>query len=176
MKKIILFLISLSLLTLNSPTSIAISYKLTLSVRQTPSQSESIVTLYGTLKPAKSGTEISIQINTDGSWKSTRFKSKSTKAGTYKVVALATALDAQVKYRASAKINGAVIYSPIRAIIISQLPEISEVSSEALIDQMGPGGRIHGADISRWQHPNDKAIDFVKNVFGRYSLCDDKGI
>ncbi len=27
---------------------------------------------------------------------------------------------------------------------------------------MGPGGRLHGADISRWQHPNDKAIDFQK--------------
>jgi lysozyme len=27
---------------------------------------------------------------------------------------------------------------------------------------IGPGGRIHGADISRWQHPNDKAIDFQK--------------
>jgi GH25 family lysozyme M1 (1,4-beta-N-acetylmuramidase) len=26
----------------------------------------------------------------------------------------------------------------------------------------GPGGRIHGADISRWQHPNDKPIDFEK--------------
>ena len=26
----------------------------------------------------------------------------------------------------------------------------------------GPGGRIHGADISRWQHPNDKPIDFAK--------------
>jgi len=162
MKKIILFLISLSLLTLNPPTSIAISYKLTLSVRQTPSQSESIITLYGILKPAKSGTKINIQINSDGSWKSTRFKSKSTKVGTYKVVALATSLDAQVKYRARAKINGAVIYSPIRAITITQLPEISAVNPEVLIDQMGPGGRIHGADISRWQHPNDKAIDFVK--------------
>ena len=30
------------------------------------------------------------------------------------------------------------------------------------LNLMGPGGRIHGADISRWQHPNDKAIDFVK--------------
>ena len=27
---------------------------------------------------------------------------------------------------------------------------------------IGPGGHIHGADISRWQHPNDKAIDFQK--------------
>ncbi len=30
------------------------------------------------------------------------------------------------------------------------------------LNLVGPGGRIHGADISRWQHPNDKAIDFVK--------------
>jgi GH25 family lysozyme M1 (1,4-beta-N-acetylmuramidase) len=26
----------------------------------------------------------------------------------------------------------------------------------------GPGGRIHGADISRWQHPDSKPINFVK--------------
>jgi len=26
----------------------------------------------------------------------------------------------------------------------------------------GPGGKIHGADISRWQHPNGKPIDFTK--------------
>ncbi|CAB4530951.1 unannotated protein [freshwater metagenome] len=26
----------------------------------------------------------------------------------------------------------------------------------------GPGGKIHGADISRWQHPNNKKINFVK--------------
>ena len=30
------------------------------------------------------------------------------------------------------------------------------------LNLFGPGGRIHGADISRWQHPNDKAIDFQK--------------
>ena len=27
---------------------------------------------------------------------------------------------------------------------------------------MGPGGKIAGIDISRWQHPDDRAIDFVK--------------
>lgn len=26
----------------------------------------------------------------------------------------------------------------------------------------GPGNRIHGVDISRWQHPNGKTIDFTK--------------
>ena len=41
---------------------------------------------------------------------------------------------------------------------------IQSVSPAAATDLnlIGPGGRIHGADISRWQHPNDKAIDFVK--------------
>jgi GH25 family lysozyme M1 (1,4-beta-N-acetylmuramidase) len=27
---------------------------------------------------------------------------------------------------------------------------------------IGPGGRLHGADVSRWQHPNDKPINFQK--------------
>ena len=30
------------------------------------------------------------------------------------------------------------------------------------LETFGPGDRIHGADISRWQHPNDRAIDFSK--------------
>lgn len=31
-----------------------------------------------------------------------------------------------------------------------------------VIDQSGPGGRILGADISRWQHVSDAPIDFAK--------------
>lgn len=33
---------------------------------------------------------------------------------------------------------------------------------ESAISMSGPGNRIHGADISRWQHPGDKPINFVK--------------
>ena len=33
---------------------------------------------------------------------------------------------------------------------------------ESILSMSGPGNRIHGADISRWQHPGDKAIDFSK--------------
>jgi GH25 family lysozyme M1 (1,4-beta-N-acetylmuramidase) len=33
---------------------------------------------------------------------------------------------------------------------------------EAAPAMAGPGERIHGADISRWQHPNDKPINFEK--------------
>ena len=42
------------------------------------------------------------------------------------------------------------------------MPEITEADPALIIGQFGPGGRIHGADISRWQHPNDEQIDFAK--------------
>jgi GH25 family lysozyme M1 (1,4-beta-N-acetylmuramidase) len=45
---------------------------------------------------------------------------------------------------------------------VKQQPEITNEDPAQFIDLKGPGGRIHGADISRWQHPNDKPIDFVK--------------
>jgi GH25 family lysozyme M1 (1,4-beta-N-acetylmuramidase) len=33
---------------------------------------------------------------------------------------------------------------------------------EAALSMSGPGIRIHGADVSRWQHPNGKLINFKK--------------
>lgn len=33
---------------------------------------------------------------------------------------------------------------------------------ESLLVMTAPGNRIHGADISRWQHPGDKPINFTK--------------
>jgi len=30
------------------------------------------------------------------------------------------------------------------------------------LNLIGPGDRLHGADVSRWQHPNDKPINFKK--------------
>jgi len=85
-----------------------------------------------------------------------------TKVGTWKVTALATALNANVRYRAVSTIAGKALYSPIRSITVKQQPEISNADPAQFIDLTGPGGRIHGADVSRWQHPNDKQIDFVK--------------
>jgi GH25 family lysozyme M1 (1,4-beta-N-acetylmuramidase) len=71
-------------------------------------------------------------------------------------------MDSKVTYRASALAAGKKIYSNSKSISIKQLPEISEADPALVIGEFGPGGRIHGADISRWQHPNDKTIDFVK--------------
>ena len=144
-----------------SPAS-AVTSTLSMNLRQTPSASEVLITLYGNFKPTKSGTVVKIQVDTDGKWSTTRFSTKVTKVGTWKVTALATALEAKVRYRAVAVVSGKSIYSPIRGIEIKQLPEITNADPALFIDLLGPGGRIHGADISRWQHPNDAQIDFAK--------------
>ena len=154
--------ISLGFLSIQQISSNAATSKITMSLRQTPGGAEPIVTLYGSIKPAKSGVKVSVQIQLDGKWKDTRFSSKTARVGTWQIVAVATALDASVKYRAKALIGAKYIYSSVKAITVKSIPEISDAASIAIVDQLGPGGRIHGADISRWQHPNDAPIDFVK--------------
>ena len=160
--KIYLLALSLVVAVAGAPQSVAATSTLSMSVKQTPSASETLLTLYGNLKPNRSGTTVKIQVDTAGKWTTTRFTTKVTKVGTWKVTALATALNANVRYRAVSVIGGKSLYSPIRSITVKQQPEISNTDPAQFIDLTGPGGRIHGADISRWQHPNDKPIDFVK--------------
>ena len=158
----IVTVLSLWLLSISLPSASAGTAQLSLSVLQTPSSSEALLTFYGAIKPAKSGITISIQIDNGGTWQNTRFKSRTVKTGSWKIAALATAIDSRVTYRATAVIGGKKIYSPIRSIVIKQTPVITETDPVIVMGQFGPGGRIHGADISRWQHPNDEPIDFVK--------------
>ena len=162
--KIKVFFVSIFLIVgiAGAPQSYAATTTLSMAVRQTPSATESLLTMYGSLKPNKSGTTVKIQVDTNGKWTNTAFMTKVTRVGTWKVTALATALDAQVRYRAVSVVAGRTLYSPIRAITVKQLPEFSNADPAQFIDLKGPGGRIHGTDVSRWQHPNDKPIDFVK--------------
>jgi lysozyme len=160
--KVFLLTIALMLGIAGAPQSVAATSTLSMSVRQTPSAFETLLTLFGTLKPNRSGTPVKIEVDIAGKWSSTRFSTKVTKVGTWKVTALATALDAKVRYRAVSVVNGKSLYSPIRSIVVKQQPEITNADPAQFIDLLGPGGRIHGADVSRWQHPNDKQIDFVK--------------
>ena len=159
--KIFALVFTLSLAVFISPAT-AVTSSLTMNLRQTPSASEVLITLYGNLKPTKTGTTVKIQVDTKGKWETTRFSTKVSKVGTWRVTALATALEAKVRYRAVAVVSGKSIYSAIRGIEIKQQPEITNSDPALFIDLLGPGGRIHGADISRWQHPNDAQIDFAK--------------
>ena len=163
MKKIVsVLVISLALFSFQTVSSNAATSKLSLTVLQTPGGEEPVVTLYGNLKPAKSAVKVEIQIQLNGKWQDTRFSTRTARVGTWKVVAVATALNAQVKYRAKVKVGSKIVYSNIREITVRSVPEISSASSPVMIDQLGPGGRIHGSDVSRWQHPNGAPIDFVK--------------
>ena len=153
--------IALALLLIDVPQVQAATTSLTLSLRQTPSATDSVVTFYGTIKPARSGLSVKIQGNTSGAWKNTRFAAKTTKAGTWKIVAVATSFDIPIKYRAQVNVAGKIATSPIRTITIKKLPQISNIDPSLVVESFGPGSRIHGADISRWQHPNDKQIDFA---------------
>ena len=163
MKKVIAVLVmSLALFSIQTVSTNAATSKLTLTVLQTPGGEEPIVTLYGNLKPAKSAVKVEIQIQLNGKWQDTRFSTRTARVGTWKVVAVATALNAQVKYRAKVQVGSKSIYSNIREITVRSVPEISDASGKTMVDQLGPGGRIHGSDVSRWQHPNGAPIDFVK--------------
>ena len=163
MKKVIAVLVmSLALFSIQTVSTNAATSKLTLTVLQTPGGEEPIVTLYGNLKPAKSAVKVEIQIQLNGKWQDTRFSTRTARVGTWKVVAVATALNAQVKYRAKVQVGSKSIYSNIREITVRSVPEISNASGKTMVDKLGPGGRIHGSDVSRWQHPNGAPIDFVK--------------
>ncbi len=163
-KKFFAVLISglLAFATLDMSQATATPSTLTLTLKQTPSASEPIVTMYGQIKPAKVGLKISVQVELDKSWQTTDLTAKTTSGGAWKVEALATALSASVKYRVFTKVGTQSVYSVARSIVIKQIPEIANVDPASLIDLAGPGGRIHGVDISRWQHPNDRTIDFAK--------------
>jgi GH25 family lysozyme M1 (1,4-beta-N-acetylmuramidase) len=163
MKKIVSVLVmSLALFSVQTVSTNAATSKLSLTVLQTPGGDEPVVTLYGNLKPAKSAVKVEIQIQLNGKWQDTRFSTRTAKVGTWKVVAVATALNAQVKYRAKVRVGSKSIYSNIREITVRSVPEVSNAASNVMVDQLGPGGRIHGSDVSRWQHPNGAPIDFVK--------------
>jgi GH25 family lysozyme M1 (1,4-beta-N-acetylmuramidase) len=67
-----------------------------------------------------------------------------------------------LKRKVLATLSAATMLSfPITAPPSTAAPQES-INSISEISMSGPGDRIHGADISRWQHPNDKPINFVK--------------
>ena len=144
------------------PMAHAASSKLTITVKQTPNLIEPLLTFYGALTPKKSGLVVKIQSQIDGKWSDTRFSTKTTKLGTWKLEAVVTAQDSVMNYRAKTTVGSKAIYSTSKKITIKPATQISALDPVIAVEALGPGGRIHGVDISRWQHPNDAQIDFAK--------------
>ena len=64
--KIYLLAVSLVVAVVGAPQSVAASSALSMSIRQTPRASETLLTLYGNLTPNRSGTTVKIQVDTNG--------------------------------------------------------------------------------------------------------------
>ena len=162
--KLIAILVGISTvaLTISLPIAEAATSKLSMTVKQTPNVIEPLLTFYGTLMPKKSGLVVKIQSEIDGKWSDTRFSTKTTKLGTWKLETVVTAQDSVMKYRAKTTVGSKTIYSTSKKITIKPAAQISELEPVIAVEALGPGGRIHGVDISRWQHPYGKLIDFTK--------------
>jgi GH25 family lysozyme M1 (1,4-beta-N-acetylmuramidase) len=162
--KLIAILVGIStvLLTVSLPTAVAATSKLSMTVKQTPNVIEPLLTFYGTLTPKKSGLVVKIQSEIDGKWSDTRFSTKTTKLGTWKLETVVTAQNSVIKYRARTAVGSKVIYSTSKKITVKPAAQISITDPVIAVEALGPGGRIHGVDISRWQHPYGKLIDFTK--------------
>ena len=162
--KLIAILVGIStvLLTVSLPIASAASSKLSLTVKQTPNVIEPLLTFYGSLTPKKSGLVVRIQSEIDGKWSDTRFSTKTTKLGTWKLETVVTAQNSVINYRARTTVGSKVIYSTSKKITVKPAAQISVTDPVIAVEALGPGGRIHGVDISRWQHPYGKLIDFTK--------------
>jgi len=53
------------------------------------------------------------------------------------------------------------IFAALAAVTFLSL-SFQSIARATDLSATGPGGKIAGIDISRWQHPDDRAIDFVK--------------
>lgn len=127
---------------------------------QTPAFPEHKVTFHGVIKPKVKNAVVRIDVKLNNSWIDTKLRTRSTSSGAWKVQVRATALESTATYRARVTIGSKTVTTKTRNLKISSVPQIS--TPDQLIALTGPGGRIHGTDISRWQHPGDKPIDFVK--------------
>ncbi len=158
----ILTLLALVLISAQLIPVSAANFTSTFSVSQTPSANEPLITFHGVIKPALKNATIKIFVKLENNWVDTRLQANSTSSGAWKIEAIATAQSTKVSYRAKIIVGKTTVNSVIKSLTIKPLPAISEADPSTLIALAGPGGRIHGADISRWQHPNDKPIDFAK--------------
>ena len=132
----------------------------TFFVTQTPSIGAPLISLHGVVKPAVAGAEVRILTKRDREWVDSGLVGKSTALGTWKI---RTTVDpnqrlefkAEIAYqtRSFTTIERSLRIRPIRS---------TALDPASLISKSGPGVRIFGSDVSRWQHPNDEAIDFRK--------------
>ena len=150
---VLLFLTSL----MQTPSQAATSS--TFYVTQTPSHDLPLISLHGVVKPAVAGATVRIFKKEGDDWLDLNLSTKTTSLGTWKVRTTIEANE-RLAFRAEIEYRNRNFTTSERVLAIK--PVTSAKDPAALISKTGPGERIYGSDISRWQHPNDKPIDFGK--------------
>jgi len=159
-QKKLVFALSIALVTLMVPAVQAAKPSSTFFLAQTPGFPETKLTFYGVVKPKVKNAVVRIDVKLKKGWSDTRLRTKTSASGSWRISTKVTAFDTTAIYRAQVAIGKKRFATTSKSIKIKQAPQLT--TPEDLIALTGPGGRIHGTDVSRWQHPGDKPIDFVK--------------
>ena len=136
---------------------------ISLEVQSTPNAGESLVTFYGQVKPAAKGSVVISSF--DGvAWKVTSLKTTSTSSGLWRITTVATAIKAEGQYKATVTIGKKKTLSKPAYFKVDNSKTFADSNALFITAETSKltGGRIQGSDVSRWQHSNDKPIDFKK--------------
>lgn len=128
---------------------------------QTPSVREPLLSFHGVVSPVTPGVTIRILRRVGDKWEPTGITTKTTNLGTWKVRGSFDSVDSEVGFRAEVLTASNSFTTSSRKLVINPVAT-PEDPNFSLISRSGPGSRIYGADISRWQHPKDKPINFEK--------------
>lgn len=165
-RSVVAALASLALVAALTPSAQARPSKryvasVSLGISHTPDAVAPLLSLYGRVSPARKGVNISVQIHAGKGWVDSRVTATTTKAGTWTIRQPITTPSTTVNYRVIASYRGSTVVSKSRKFAIKSSAGLQDLVAPT-VDQLGPGGRIWGKDISRWDHPNGAPIDFQK--------------
>ena len=132
----------------------ALTPKSTFSLTQLPGDPDTQITFSGTITPKVKNSVIRIDVKLQKGWSDTKLRTRSNSKGQWVINARATSLPASARYRAAFTIGKKTYLTISKPLIIKEVTQITTPIDQ--ITLAGPGGRIHGADVSRWQHPNDE--------------------
>jgi GH25 family lysozyme M1 (1,4-beta-N-acetylmuramidase) len=135
--------------------------RVSLGVAHTPDSTTPLLSLYGRVSPARQGVKIAVQIHAGNGWRDSRVTATTTKSGTWTIRQPITTPSTTVNYRVLATYKGSTVISQPKKITIKSADELANLVGPA-VDRLGPGGRVWGMDISRWDHPGDAPINFQK--------------
>ncbi len=131
----------------------------TFYITQTPSHDAPLISLHGVIKPAVAGATVRIFSKEDDRWVDLGITGKTSSLGTWKIRTQIDSIE-RVVLRAEIAYQSKLLTTAEKSLAIKPVSQVPDPS--ALIAKAGPGTRIYGSDVSRWQHPNDQPINFAK--------------